>query len=408
MENCFSESLQTILKEPYDVIVAGGGPSGCAAAIAAGRSGASVLLIEQQTCLGGMWTSGFVNPLFDSENKAGLLAELIGELKQENAWGGFWGISFHYEAMKELLERKCLEAGVELLYDTRCVGVLRAGNEVRGVTVENIDGRSAFPTGIVIDATGDAALAADAGAQWLLGENDSGECQAMTLMFLVGNIPQKYRSGLNLHEILQKAYAREGLNRKAPFEQPYLIPVPESGFGVVQLTHMRGYSPVSAEERTKAVLEGRRQVMDVFRVLKKYDDDFCSLELLQTAPMLGIRESRRIVGEYTLTEEDVRTGARFPDAVTTAAFGIDIHNSGSTTQTCIPVKAYQIPYRALIPRGVEGMLVAGKTISGSHIAMASYRVTGDCFAMGEAAGKAACYAAEKKISVRAVPPEIYR
>ena len=114
-----SEQLQTPVRGTYDVIVSGGGPSGCAAAIAAARAGASVLLVERQNCLGGMWTSGFVNPLFDAANKGGLLAELIGDLKKADAWGGFWNISFHYEYMKTLLEQKCMEAGVTLLYETQ-------------------------------------------------------------------------------------------------------------------------------------------------------------------------------------------------------------------------------------------------------------------------------------------------
>lgn len=396
------ETLQTRVGNAYDVIVAGGGPSGCAAAIAAARAGSRVLLVENQGCLGGMWTAGFVNPLFDNKNKGGLLAEWIEDLKSHGAWGGFWDISFHYEYMKELLERKCLEAGVTVLLDTRYTGVKTEGNRVCGVFTDSIDGRVYYPAGVVVDATGDAAVAADAGAEWVLGD-DNQSCQAMTLMFLVGNIPEKYRDGLNLHDVLFRAYERQGQNRKMPFEKPFLIPVPNADFGVVQLTHMRGFSPLSAEQRSLALVEGRKQVLEIFELLREYDEDFKSLMLLQTAPLLGVRESRRIVGEYCLTEEDLMNGAQFEDGITTATFGIDIHDADSTNQTCRGVKPYQIPYRCLIPRGIEGLLVAGKTISGTHVAMASYRVTGDCCAMGEAAGKAASYAVLNHVSVREVP-----
>lgn len=403
-----SEQLQTPVRGTYDVIVSGGGPSGCAAAIAAARAGASVLLVERQNCLGGMWTSGFVNPLFDAANKGGLLAELIGDLKKADAWGGFWNISFHYEYMKTLLEQKCMEAGVTLLYETQCVGALRSGNRVTGIRTESIDGRSAYLGSVIIDASGDGALAADAGAGFQFGDAKTHLCQAMTLMFLVGNIPEKYRDGLMMRDVLAAAYEKEGLGRSAPFQAPFLIPVPNANFGVVMLTHMRGYSALSAAERTQAVLEGRKQMIEIYELLRRYDPDFKDWMLLQSAPILGVRESRRIDGEYTLTDDDLRTGARFSDGVCTVTFNVDIHDESRTSQTCCPVQPYQIPYRCMIPRGLEGLLVAGKTISGTRRAMASYRVTGDCCAMGEAAGKAAAYAAAHDGLVRNVPDEIVR
>ena len=396
------------MKERYDVIVVGGGPAGSAAAIAAGRAGASVLLIEKENCLGSMSTSGFVNPLFDHANKDGLLREIINELKERHAWGGFWNESFIYEYMKEILERKCTEAGVTLLYDTRYVGVMREGNRVLGVCTENIEGRCAFYGSVVIDGSGDAAVAADAGAQWELGDEENGECQSMTLMYLVGGIPEKYRDGLMIYKLLQEAFARQGRGGNSPFTMPYMIPVPNSDFAVMQLTHMRNYSPLSARDRTEAVLEGRRQMIETFEVLRDFDPDFSRFYLIQSAPLLGIRESRRIVGEYCLTEDDLACGARFPDGITEVRFGIDIHRNNDDEQECHPVKPYQIPYRCLIPKGIEGLLVAGKTISGTHVAMASYRVTGDCCAMGEAAGKAAAYAARERVGVRDVPVEVYR
>lgn len=396
-----SEQLQTPVRGKYDVIV-----SGCAAAISAARAGASVFLVEQQNCLGGMWTSGFVNPLFDAGNKSGLIAEIIEDLKKADAWGGFWNISFHYEYMKTLLEKKCVEAGVTLLYETQCVGALRSGNRVTGILTESIDGRSAYFGSIMVDASGDGALAADAGACIHFGDAKTHQCQAMTLMFLVGNIPKKYRDGLMMHDVLVAAYEKEGLGRSTPFQVPYLIPVPNANFGVVQLTHMRGYSALSTAQRTQAVMEGRKQMIEIYELLRQYDPDFKDWELLQSAPILGVRESRRIEGEYMLTDDDLQSGAQFHDGVCTVTFGIDIHDESRTNQTCCRVKPYQIPYRCMIPKGLEGLLVAGKTISGTRRAMASYRVTGDCCAMGEAAGKAAAYAAAHYGLVRNVPDEI--
>lgn len=155
-----------------------------------------------------------------------------------------------------------------------------------------------------------------------------------------------------------------------------------------------------------AVIEGRCQMIDVFEALKGFDEDFKDLSLIASAAQLGVRESRRVIGDYYITEEDLLSGAQFPDGVCTATFNVDIHVPNSTEQHNQDVKPYQIPYRAMLPKGFQNMLVAGRCISGSHIAMASYRVTGNCCAMGEAAGKAAAYAVQNNVSVRQVPNQI--
>lgn len=394
-------------KERYDVIVVGGGPSGAPAGIAAARMGAKTLVIEAQNALGGMWAGGFMNPLFDGINKKGIMRELVDGLKERNAFGGFWDKSFIFEYMKLLLEEKSADAGVNVLYDTHYIGCECEENRVKGVYVSNIEGISYYEADVFIDATGDASLCADAGVQWLIGENgDYTDCQAMTQMFMVCGFPEKYRDGLKMYDVCEAAFLKEGKGNHLPFKVPYLIPAPNSDFANVQLTHMRGYDPLSASDRTKAVMEGRQQMITVFEALKNHDEDFKDMSLVGAAPLLGVRESRRIVGEYTLNEDDLLNGAQFPDGICTCGFGIDIHDSKATKQTVIHTKPYQIPFRSLIPKGFEGLLVAGRSISGTHIAMASYRVTGNCCAMGEAAGKAAAYASKSNCSVRNVPYEL--
>ena len=397
------EQLQTPVVDSYDVIVCGGGAAGAYAAIAAGRAGAKTLLVERLSCLGGTGTSGLVNPLFDQENKGGLTREVVNTLTEHGAWGGFRHISFQYEQMKSALEHKCLDAGVTLLFNTTFARVLQEGNRVTGIITESVDGRQAFLGKVVVDCTGDALVAASAGAAWEMGDSN-GQCQAMTLMFLLSNIPEKYNitEGLMMQDVLKAAYEKEGKGRVAPFAYPYIIPIPGTSFGTVQLTHMYGHSPLKAEEVTKAIIEGREQMHDVFTLLKTYDEDFANTDLVLSAPLLGIRESRRIKGEYTLTLEDLLCGQTFPDVIATSAFNIDIHHVDSTDQHTIKVPCYHIPYRSLIPQGKEGLLVAGRCISGTHEAMASYRVQGDCSEMGQAAGLAAAEAALSGIGVREV------
>ncbi|MBQ8550004.1 MAG: FAD-dependent oxidoreductase [Clostridia bacterium] len=388
----------------FDVIVVGGGPSGAAAAVCAAREGMKVLLIEQTYCLGGMWTSGFVNPIFDFENKKGFMKELVDELKSKGQWGGFWEASFTYEYMKEMLERKCLEAGVTLLYDTHYEGAVMEGNRIVGVRFKNIEGDSECYAKVIIDASGDALVAADAGAVCRVGDKD-GKCQSVTLMYIVSGIPEKYKDGKMIYDELCVAYKNANEGKEPPFEVPYLIPAPGSGFGVVQLTHMNA-KPLSAADRTAAVIEGRRQMLETFEMLKHHNPDFEGLHLVQSAPLLGIRESRRIEGEYCVNTEDIMNGSHFPDAVARVTFNVDIHGNDQE-QVCCDVTEYEVPYRSLIPKGIEGLLVAGKTISGTHTAMASYRVTGNCCAMGENAGRAAAYAVKNGVGVREVPNDTF-
>ena len=402
-------NLKVKCKYKYDVVVVGGGPSGAPAAIAAGRQGAKVAVIEAQNALGGMWTGGFMNPIFSWKTKSGILEELISDLKKRNAWGGFWGDSFIFEYMKLLLEEKCVEAGVDVLYDTHYIGCECEDNRVKGVYVSNIEGISYYEADVFIDATGDASLCADAGVEWQIGaDGDYTECQAMTQMFMVAGFPEKYREGLKMYDVCEAAFLKEGKGNHTPFARPYLIPAPISDFANVQLTHMRGYDPLKASDRTKAVMEGRQQMITVFEALKNHDEDFKDMSLVGAAPLLGVRESRRIVGEYILSEDDLINGASFSDGICTCGFGMDIHNAKATAQTVIRTKIYQIPFRCLIPKGFEGLLVAGRSISGTHLAMASYRVTGNCCAMGEAAGKAAAFASKNKCSVRDVPDELIK
>ena len=386
--NYLNENMKTEIVDYYDVIVVGAGPAGCGAALASAREGMKTLILDRYNCLGGMWTTGFMNPMFDQKNKDGILAELVQELKNAGQWGGFWNISFNYEYMKYILDCKMKEAGVNVLLNTLFVKTIVEDTTVKGVVVENVSGRCAYMAKMVIDCTGDGAVAANAGCAFEIGEDgDYRTCQAMTLMFLVGNIPEKYREGLMIGKILEEVYEKSG--KEIPFHMPYLIPVPNSSFGVVQFTHMYEYNPLSEEDITEATIEGRRQMMECFEGLKKYNSDFKDLELIASSGTLGIRESRRIVGEYTLTVEDLLEGRCFEDSVAKATFNIDIHPKDNMAQKCQIVKPYDIPLRCLMPKGYQGILVAGKCISGTHEAMASYRVTGNCCKMGESAGKRA-------------------
>ena len=385
MAMVINETLTTPILGEYDAVVDGAGPAGCGAALALGRSGMKTLLIEKFNCLGGAWTTGFMNPFFDFYDKSGIVQELINELKSAGQFGGFWNMSFNYEYMKVILEKKMKEANVEVLYNTVFSRTLTEDKTVYGIVAENIEGRFAVLAKTVVDCTGDGSVAASAGCPFELGvDGDYKECQAMTLMFLVGNIPEKYKDGLMLFEKLNAVYEKAG--KQIPFRVPYLIPAPNSHFGVIQFTHMYEYDPLNAKALTQATMEGRQQLIDAFEFLTKYDEEFKDLELITSSSVLGVRESRRIIGEYRVSTDDILTGARFDDAVAFVTFGADLHTKSNKGQNCFQVQPYHLPMRALIPKGYKGIVVAGRCISGSREAMASYRVTGNCAQMGESAG----------------------
>jgi len=401
MVTYISEKLQTPVRGEYDAIVVGAGPAGCGAAIACGRSGLKTLLIEKFNCLGGAWTTGFMNPFFDHANKDGVVEELVAELKSRGHFGGFANISFNYEYMKHILENKMRDAGVEVLYNTTFSRALTEGKTITGIVAENIEGRFAAMAKVVFDCTGDGNVAASAGCPFELGENgDYTQCQAMTLMFLVGNIPEKFRAGLMINEHLQRVYDIAGL--EIPFKRPFLIPVPNSHFGVVQFTHVYAHDPLNAAALTAATVEARRQIIEAFELLTGHDPDFAQLELISSASVLGVRESRRVIGEYTLTLDDILSGAQFEDAVANVTFNVDQHTKSNNSQRYFDVAPYQIPLRAMLPKGYQGIAVAGRCISGDRDAMSSYRVTGNCCQMGEYAGYAVAQAIKTGMDIRQI------
>lgn len=380
----------------YDVIVAGGGPAGVGTAISAARHGMSVLVVERFGCLGGMWTAGLVNPLFDYENKGGIVQEIVDRINAigMNSHSGNM-YTFDIETMKLLLDRIMNENGVDVLFHTFVAKPYMEGNVVKGLFVENKSGRGLYTAKRLVDCTGDGDVAARAGAPYTVGRPGDSACQPMTTMFKIGNADYvqrydyPYGNGNELFDMMKAAVKREGIEYDFNFERPCLLNLPGNHTGVMQMTHMRGYDPLNAVSLSKAEMEGRERVYEAMRFFKTYLPQFEHAQLEQTAQMIGIRESRHITGEYQLTLEDMLEGRRFDDGFATCCFNVDIHQPDGKSQEeagRYKIKPYQLPYRSLVPLKAENILVAGRAISGSFEAHASYRVTGDCVAMGQAAG----------------------
>ncbi len=409
------ETRETPVAGRYEVIVVGGGPAGIGAALAAGRQGKRTLIIEQYGFLGGMWTAGLVIPIWDWENKGGIIRELIDDLnaagKNSNS-GPLY--TFDIEAMKLLLDRKMREAGVDVLFHTLFADAVVEDGAIRGVLVENKSGRQAYLAPVVIDCTGDGDVAARAGAPFRVGRDSDGLTQPMTMMFKLGNmdyVQNVHRfpydsSHTELFHYMKLAALDAGLGEdyEFNFERPYILRLPTPHQGMAEMTHVRGKDGLNIRDLSAAEMEGRELVDEAMRFFTSYMPQFKDAFLEQTAPHIGVRETRRIMGEYMLTIEDMLAGARFEDGICTCAFKVDIHQPDGKSQEgmSIPTKPYQIPYRCLVPLGVEGLLVAGRCISGTYEAHASYRVTGDCVPMGQAAGTAAALALDAGIPPRAL------
>ncbi len=410
------ENLDTPVVSTHDVIVVGGGPAGVGAALAAARGGSNTLLVESYGFLGGMWTMGMVNPIFDYENKGGICQEIhdrieaagMGVRNGPDIW------NFDVESMKRLLDQMAREAGVHLLYHTAFSRPVLTDDAVQGIIVENKGGRSAYLAKVVIDCTGDGDIAMRAGAPYGVGRDKDGKAQPMTLMFRMSNVgyTQDYYRFRHYEENeligkIDDALARAGIaNYPFNYRRPCILKVPGCHTALCQVTHIRGRCAIDPADLTEAEIEGRQLVEEFFHLLKSYVPGFECAQLDTTGPHIGIRESRHINGEYYLTLDDVRNHRRFEDGICTSTFWVDIHQPDGDNQEKQHNETlqtnFQIPYRCLIPLKVDGLLMAGRCISGSHEAHASFRVTGDCVAMGQAAGTAAALCVKSGLMPRAL------
>jgi hypothetical protein len=385
-----------------DVLVVGGGPAGFAAAVSAGRLGARTLLVERFGYLGGMWTAGLVNPYFDVRGKGGLNEEILKRLKSTGGWGGLWDAAFDPNAMKLLLDDLVEEAGAELLlYALGTEPIVQEG-VIRGMITESKSGRLAILAKQVIDCTGDGDVAARCGAPFQQGRYRDGLMQPMTMMFRVAGLASAYPVNeiRAWYDKLKRAVPEAEILQSIPYDRPAVIALPCPGEAVIQWTHLVRMCGTDAWDLTRATLAGRKQVRRALELLRKVEAEVGALRLLELPVAIGVRETRRIEGEYSLTLEDLLSGRRFSDGICLARFNVDIHDPEGQRQTRMEVKPYHIPYRALVPKKVENLLVAGRCISGSHEAHASYRVTGNCVSTGEAAGTAAALALQLGLTPR--------
>ncbi|MDD2709928.1 MAG: FAD-dependent oxidoreductase [Verrucomicrobiae bacterium] len=433
---------------PQKIIIVGGGPAGTVAAIAAARNGARTLLIESRGCLGGQMTSGLLTILssFDdmdrrddrlveqrlnhSDEKSfvascvnlptarrinrGIAEEIVRRL--EAARGaidiGTGCLLVNPETAKRVLEEMVLESGAQIRYFTSLVDATRKGSKITGIVVASKDGAKTLAADQFIDATGDGDLAAFAGVPFEKGRPEDGQMQGVTLVFRLGGVKFFGRSYAHSYEketqrcnkIFERAWKEKRVS--GHYRVGCINAIPGMP-GVVSINcqHCWWIDGTKEEDLTKMMITARKEIHEIVQLYRQHLKGFEDCFLLDTAAMPGVRDTRRIKGKYTMTEQDVLQARKFNDSIGKGAWALDVHIPSKVKVKpgeifMKPGTAYDIPYRCLVPVGVDNLLVAGRCISATHKALGALRLMSHCMVMGQAAGTAAALCVKKACPTR--------
>lgn len=428
----------------YDVIVAGGGVSGAAAAISAARSGAKTLVLEQTGYLGGTLTSCGVGPMmtfFAGEKQviSGIMQEIVDRMTQRGYSLGHirdttryvsYVTPFDAEGLKLVLDEMISESGCEVLFHTFIGGVEKTADHITGLTICNKDGLHTVTADICIDATGDGDIMAWAGEACFKGRRSDGAAQPLTMKMKFCNVETgalkdyikshpddfpRLRNNLDLvntdepltlagfDSVFRKAKERGEVS--VPREDILMFETCRPGEFIINTTRILGCDATDAVSLSRAEREGRRQCSELARFFKSHVPGFADAVLEFTGPSVGIRGSRQLDGSYLLSSQDILEARRFPAVIAHSGYPIDIHSpDGEGTKTHYIGEHggrtyYDIPYEIMVPKAMKNLLVTGRCVSASFEAQASVRLTPSAGAMGQAAGIAAAMAAEKKCGV---------
>jgi hypothetical protein len=442
------------LAKEFDVAVIGGGPAGAAAAIASGRMGAKTILIEPNPFLGGAGTASMVGPWMtnyhhDTQVIKGVFQEVVDELvKHEGSTGtlkcvytkpgttqGTGGhiTPFDGEILKYVLNKMVLDAGVNLLLNTYVDSVNSANGRIESVVIKSKSFRETVKAKVFIDCTGDGDIAVQAGAEYEFGRKQDGLSQPVTNMFrmsyvdidtfieytdkhrndfvwltypvLPDNLPPYFADKMiavtGFNDLVAEGQKSGELNLGR--ERITIFSEFKKGDVLFNATRLNKVNGSDTHELNRAGLELKEQVLSLAKFARKYLPGFENAVLSGASSHVGVRETRRIVGDYVLTEEDVLKGRKFDDGIAKGCFPVDIHSPTDKRNVWVELEdAYDIPYRCLLPVGLENTLIAGRCISATHEALASARVQSHSMAQGQAAGVAAAMASLEGVTPREI------
>jgi hypothetical protein len=406
-------SIQTMTEKQWDLIVVGGGLTGVAAAVSARRNGMeNVLLIEKAGFLGGAPGTCLINPFMPySTTVDGKRFELsrgfFTELRQLlSEVGGYQPgpENIHEEYLKVALDRLVRREQVQVIFHAMLCGVEKEGETLTAVQTATKAGVLTFRGRYFIDSTGDADLAVLSGCPYHLGRED-GLCQPMTLCFRIGNIDiDRFQKNRSLMQEKYKEFQAAG-KIKNPRENVLVFGTLVDGMLHFNTTRVVKHNPTDPFDVTEAEMIAREQMIEMYEFLRDNVPGFERSQLLYSAGEIGARESRMIDGEYVLTEADLKDCVKFEDAIAAGNYDIDIHNPEGTGTSHYYFPAgtwYTIPYRSLQPKNADNLLVAGRCISSTHEAQASYRIMPIVATLGQAAGTAAAIAARHALGVKQI------
>ncbi len=426
-----------------DVVVIGGGPSGMCAAIAAAREGVRVILVEQAGFSGGMATRGLVGPFmtcYDAKGETMIIRGLFEEIVNRMVERGFaihpsevhggtaftsWikighehVTPFEPEGLKVIMDEMLTEAGVKVLYHTDFLRPVMEKDTIIGVLVSSKRGMEIIQGTIVIDCTGDGDVAFRSGVPYEMGNEELNLMQPASMFFQISNVDHEAVEA-DIQANINNFYRKDGVNYRSFHWRVtearengdwdlkrvsiglFRMPKPDEWF--VNTSRIMGVDSTDNESLTDAEIEGRKQAQTIFQFLQKYVPGCENARIKSTASYIGIRESRHIRGEYRLTAEDLLESKVPEDSILLAANSVDVHGRfGPTSNEYVPIKGeyYGVPYRSLIPVGVEQLLIAGRCVSADSTAAGAIRVMPPCMGMGQAAGTAAALAIKEGCTVR--------
>lgn len=408
----------------HDVLVVGSGPAGIAAAVSASRAGARTLLLERHGAVGGNLTLGNISPILGSVSRGTMYDEIVALLAREHpddekvVTRNGREVHIDPDEAKSILSRFVAESGAQFHLQTPVVDVVKKGDAVTGVVAGTPTGLAAFLGKVVVDATGDGFVSHAAGARCEVGRQGDRLVQPTTLEFTLTGVDES--TAISCYGESDKvqlpdgseyvALCKEASRRGELPDSVTIVRLHKTfhrGERNVNATQANGLDTLSPGGIAAAELELRRQIDMVVKFLKAHVPGYQQCRVRCSASTLGVRETRRVIGDYVLSDRDVELGAKFEDAIVHKAwFLIDIHNpkgGGQAEGLAAQARPYDIPYRCLLPAGLDNLLTAGRCISGTHRAHASYRVMGICMAIGQAAGLAAALSALAGIAPRALP-----
>ena len=434
-----------------DVVVIGGGPSGMCAAIAAAREGVQVILVEQAGFSGGMATRGLVGPFmtcYDAKGETMIIRGLFEEIVNRMVERGFaihpsevhggtaftsWikighehVTPFEPEGLKLIMDEMLTEAGVKVLYHTDFLRPIMENDAIVGVLVSSKRGMEIIRGTVVIDCTGDGDVACRCGVPYEMGNEELNLMQPATMFFQISNVDHEAVEA-DIQANIDNFYRKDGVNYRSLHWRVTqarengdwdlkrvsigLFRMPKPDEWCVNTSRIMGVDSTDNESLTDAEMEGRRQAQTIFRFLQKYVPGCENARIKSTASYIGIRESRHIRGDYRLTAEDLLDSKVPEDSILLAANSVDVHGRfGPTSNEYVPIKGdyYGVPYRSLLPIGVEQLLLAGRCVSADSTAAGAIRVMPPCMGMGQAAGTAAALAVKEGCTVRQVDAQKLR